>query len=173
MPWNSASQRLAVDQRSITRRAVLAVGASSGVVALSGCSTLSDAVGNLILKDVNVVNAADQSVAGTIEVTGPNGDTLRDERFDLVSQDKVDSGEEGNMAFYGDVLADGGEYTLSVTLDDGSGINGTTTAEGTVNVSEPDDEHVVALLGAGKADEPIVFTVVKKLSDLEEYDSDF
>lgn len=205
------------DRRTTTRRRFLALGTGGAVAALAGCSSVLDAVGSLVLQDVNVFNAADRRLAGSVEVTGPDGETVLDEDFDVApndagngtgsanatgggsagnatdgeatetaTDDSPSSDDAGNatadgvgtddedqsVAVYDDVFAGAGEYAVATELDDGSEIDGQSTAEGTVEVADPENEHVVVALDPDDADEAVVITVIEKLSDLENVETD-
>lgn len=167
----------------IGRRRFLAVGASAAGVALAGCSAVADLLAGMILEDVNVFNGTDRELSGSIEVLDPNGDVVLEETFDLPAGNDDDGDEGGNesddggepdeesMGIYGDVLTDSGEYTVAIELEETVG--GETGATETVEVSDPEEEHVMVFLGADDADESILIAVVESFSDLEEYDDEF
>jgi len=196
-------------ERRTTRRRFLALGTGGAVAALAGCSSLLDAVGSLVLQDVNVFNAADRRLSGSVEVAGPDRETLLDESFDVApngagdgtdaanatddsagngavtenvtdgdpaenaTADGVETGDEDHsVAAYDDVFAGAGEYAVAIELDDGSEIDGQSTAEGTVEVADPENEHVVVALDPEDADETVLMTVIEDLSDLEDVETD-
>lgn len=148
---------------------------------LAGCSSIVDFVGGLVLEDVNVFNTTEEQIAGAIEVTDPDGETVLDETFDLDpgsgGDDGTDSGgsdgenssdvsdDVESGAAFGDVLDATGEYTVAVDLDDSS-IDGESAAEESVEVTDPEEEHVVVALGAEDR-APIAVEVIEALSDLE------
>ncbi|MCU4926376.1 hypothetical protein OB905_10325 [Halobacteria archaeon AArc-dxtr1] len=156
---------------SLSRRRVLATSAGLATAALAGCSTVVDFLAGLVLDDVNVINGADEPVAGTIEVTDPAGERVLDETFDLEAGD--DDGDEDAQAIYDEVFTDAGEYTVHVELDDGDSIDGEEGTEETIDVDDPDDEHILVFLGSDEVEEAILVTTIEELSDLEEYADDF
>lgn len=178
-----------------TRRRFLALGTGGAVAALAGCNSVLDAVGSLVLQDVNVFNAADRRLGGSIEVSGPDGETVLDEDFDVAPNDAGDGADPSNatdgdpagngtadgvgtadedqsVAVYDDVFAGAGEYAVAIELDDGSEIDGESTAEGTVEVADPENEHVVVALDPEDTDEAVVMAVIENLSDLENVETD-
>ena len=167
MPSNG-SPRPSTAQPSIDRRQFLAVGAGVTSVALAGCATVADFLAGLVLEDVNVVNAADHEVAGSIDVTDPAGDLVLEEHFTLAPEDDSDDDDvdSESQGVYEDVFTDAGEYTVSVELDDE--VDGETEAEETVEVTDPEEEHVIVLIGTEDEDGPILVTVIEEFTDLEE-----
>lgn len=157
----------------IRRRGFLAAGATGLGVALAGCSAVADFLGGVFLKDVNVFNGTDSRLAGSIQVLDPNGDVVLEESFDIPSGEDSDDEEadEESMGIYEDVLTDAGEYTVSIELDDEVGGESETTE--TVEVTDPEEEHVMVFLGADEAADSIVIAVIDEFSDLEEYDDEF
>ena len=135
------------------------------VTAVAGCSAIADFIGDQVLEEVNVFNETSQAVSGSVTVTDPGGDTALDETFDVASSD---ADEESNIAAYGDVWGDTGEYEISVELD--TEIEGTTEASETVTIENTDDEMVGIALGNDEEDEVIAISVGESLSDFAEED---
>lgn len=164
---------------TIGRRRFLAAGASAAGVALAGCSAIADFLGGMFLEDVNVFNGTDRELSGSIEVLDPNGDVVLEESFDLPSSEgdgedggnESDGGDQESMGIYEDVLTDSGEYTVSIELD--REVGGESGATETVEVANPDEEHVTVFVGADEAGDSIVVAVIEEFSDLEEYDDEF
>jgi hypothetical protein len=218
------------DETVLSRRRVLAAGASAGAVALAGCSAIVDFLADFILKDVNIFNGTTRRVRGTITVSGPDGAMLLDKRFSIAAgseeepsnttdgngsggdqntstrghsgtdrpvplqdnetggsdpggtetdDNESDSNEtDGNgsvsndpdqsLAAYGDVLTSAGEYTVTLDLD--SAVNGQQSVERTVNVENPDNEHIMVFIGSDseQSEGPFLVTAIKDFSDLEE-----
>jgi hypothetical protein len=168
--------------RSITRRRALAVGVGAAATAVAGCSAIVGVISGLVLEEVNVFNMTATPLSGSVEVTGPGGDSILDSEFDLAPE-REEGGEnstasnsssgsnasEDTVATYADVLTETGEYTASVTLDGDAEIDGASSATGTVEITDLENERIAVLLGASKADEPITVTVIETLSDLDQY----
>jgi hypothetical protein len=163
--------------RLLNRRTFLTAGASAGAAALAGCSAIADFIAGFVLQDANVFNGTDQAVTGTIEVVDPNDETVLDEPFDLqAGTDNTDSGNGGDSnqqsaAVYDDVLTDNGDYDVSITLDEGSAIEGQAEAAETVEVTDTGNEHLFVFLGASESNEAITIGAVEGLSDIEELDN--
>lgn len=163
---------------TIGRRRFLAAGASAAGVALTGCSAIADFLGGMFLEDVNVFNGTDQKLSGSIDVLDPNGDIVLEEDFDLPSSEGEDGdgneseeADEESIGIYEDVLTDSGEYTVSIELD--REIGGESGATETVEVADPEEEHVMVFVGADDSGDSIVVAVIEEFSDLEEYDDEF
>ncbi|WP_394740175.1 hypothetical protein [Natronococcus roseus] len=164
----------------VSRRRYLAVGATVGTAAVAGCSTAVDFLAGLVLEDVNVLNGGEQGLAGSVEVTGPDGSLVLEDRFDLAPGGD-DAGEDA-QATYDDVLTDSGEYAVTLELDDEDGDKDALGDDGdedtlddrvledSVEVAEPDDEHVIVFFGADETDDAVAMTAIEKLSELEERD---
>ena len=111
----------------------------------------------------------DRIIEDSVEVAGPDGSLVLEDRFDLVPDDD-DAGEDA-QATYDGVLTDSGEYTVTIELDNGDeGALDDQVIEDSVEVAEPDDEHVIVFFGPAETDDAVAMTVVEKLSDLEERD---
>jgi len=165
--------------QQIDRRTVLATGAGLATAALAGCAQIADFLAGFVLKDVNVINGTDRPIAGSIEVTGPSGDVLLDETFDLeATQDgtgdgTTDGGDGGDQpdeaasGLYGGVFDGEGDYGVAVELESGTdfGVSGT---EETVAVDKPGDEHLFVFFASESGTDEIVVTVADGLSDLDE-----
>jgi hypothetical protein len=156
----------------LDRRTVLAAGLSAGTVALAGCSNVANFLGDLALSDLNLFNGTDRRLAGHATVTGPSGETVHDQDFELTAEGQSgqnnDGEDEANFEPYDDVLTDEGEYTVSLELADGESIDGVSQAEATVEVTDPDEEHIVVFLEPEERADAIYIDVIDKLTDLEE-----
>ena len=128
-----------------------------------------------IFKDVNVVNNANKPVSGAITVTDPNDETVLEETFDLVTKDETDTetpqtGTETESAAvrYGDVFTTTGDYTVSITLDEDSAVQGVREAEETVEVPDTDNTNVIVALGeTEESSEPINVAVIDTGGDTD------
>lgn len=164
-------------ERSIDRRTVLATGAGLATAGLAGCAQIADFLAGFVLKDVNVINGTEQAIAGSIEITGPSGDVVLEETFDLEAAEDdggtTDGGDGGNQpddaasGLYGGVFDGEGDYGVAVDLDEGTdfGVSGT---EETVTVDKPGDEHIFVFFGSESGADEILVTVADGLSDLED-----
>jgi hypothetical protein len=154
---------------SVSRRRYLAVGAIVGTTAVAGCSSAVDFLAGMVLEDVNVLNGGEQDLAGSVEVAGPDGSLVLEDRFDLVPDD--DGAGEDAQATYDGALTDSGEYTVTLELDNGNeDALDDRVIEDSVEVAEPDDEHVIVFFGPAETDDAVAMTVIEELSDLEERD---
>jgi len=165
--------------RSVGRRRVLAVGAGAVATAAAGCSAIVGFISGLVLEEVNVFNMTDSQLRGSVEVTGPAGDSILAEQFNLAPE-REEGGEnssgsnssnasEDTVATYADVLTESGEYTVSVELAGDAEIEGESSATGTVELTDLETERIAVLLGASKTEEPITITVIETLDDLDQY----
>jgi hypothetical protein len=152
---------------STTRRRFLAASGTALLTAAAGCSAVADFIGDQILEEVNVLNQMDQDVEGSVTVIDPAGDTALDETFDVPS--KEDPGE-GNVATYGDVWGDAGDYEISIELTNAE-VDGTSRASKTVTIDDTDEDRVGIAPGPNETDEPIPIRVGESLSDFGQTES--
>ena len=128
-----------------------------------------NSVAEAILKDVNVINGTETERSGTVTVSGPAGETLLSSEFTVAPQDSESGdGETSSTPTYGDVFTESGEYTVAVSLDSDSAIDGTTDAEETVTVDDPENQHIIVGIGADESDVPIEILVIDEFSELAE-----
>ncbi|MEA1930456.1 MAG: hypothetical protein U9O06_02785 [Euryarchaeota archaeon] len=170
----------------LSRRRLLAAGASVAVVGAAGCAQVANYIAGLVLEDVNLFNQTDRQLTGTISVTDPAAETVLDESFEIQpetddegeangSEDGGEANEsEGTVdeesgATYADVLTGAGEYTVSATLDDDSAIEGETTAERSVDVADPAAEHIVVVFGADDFDGVMGAFAIEEFTDIGEH----
>ncbi|MFB6229505.1 MAG: hypothetical protein ABEH88_13330 [Halobacteriales archaeon] len=152
---------------STTRRRFLAASGTALLTAVAGCSAVADFVGDMVLKEVNVLNQLNRKVEGSVTVTDPAGDTALDETFDVPSNDEDG---EGNTATYGDVWGDTGDYEISVELTN-TEIEGVSQASRMVRIDDTDEDMVAILPNSDKVDEPIAIRVGQSLSDFGQTES--
>jgi hypothetical protein len=176
---DTARSTLRGSARQIDRRTVLATGAGLATTALAGCAQIADFLAGFVLKDVNVINGTERPIAGSIEVTGPGGDVVLDETFDLEATeqnggttnggttDGNDQPDDAASGLYGGVFDGEGDYAVVVELESGTDFGASGTEE-TVTVNNPGDEHVFVFFGAESGTDEIVVTVADGLSDLED-----
>ncbi|MDG5821204.1 hypothetical protein [Natronococcus sp. A-GB7] len=151
---------------SVSRRRYLAVGATVGATAVAGCSSAVDFLAGMALEDVNVLNGGEQDLTGSVEVAGPDGSLVLEDRFALAPDD---DDTEDAQATYDGVLTDSGEYTVTLELDNGDeDALDDQVIENSVEVAEPDEEHVIVFFGPAETDDAVAMTVIEELSDLEE-----
>jgi len=154
---------------TLDRRTFLAAGLSAGTVALAGCSNVVNFFGDIALSDLNLFNGTDRRLAGHARVTDPSGETVHDQDFELTAEGQSNDGEdEANFEPYDDVLTDEGEYTVAIELADGESIDGVSQAESSVEVTDPDEEHIVVFLGSEERNEAIYVDVIEQLTDLDD-----
>jgi|GEM_PF-573551 len=164
IPADSSSPRTAADSTLVSRRAVLATGGTALAATLAGCSGVLDFVGDQVLGQVNVFNGTDRRIAGSIAVSGPDGDSRLDETFELISS-QTDSGDGQSATVYDDVWDGAAAYEVDVELD-GSEVEGVSEATETVEIDSPDEERLAVVVGAADTDDPIAFRVGENFSDL-------
>ncbi|AGB15212.1 hypothetical protein Halru_0579 [Halovivax ruber XH-70] len=154
----SIGSDLAPVRGAVSRRRVLAMGTGALAVATAGCTRLSELVVDRIVGDVNVFNTTDEPVTGSLTLTDPSGETLLDTELDLTP--------DGDDGIYEDTLTTAGTYAISVLFetDDGSASGGDSR---TIEVSDPDEEHVVVFLGQTYTDQPVTIEVVEDFAELE------
>lgn len=155
--------------KQLGRRRLLAAGATAAVVGVAGCAQVANYIGGLVLDDVNLFNETDRRLTGSITVNDPNDAAVLDESFEIKPDDEDDEDDEESGATYGDVLTDPGEYTVGVELDDDSAVDGATDTEATVDVSDPDEEHIVVVFGADDLDEAIGVIVIEEITDIADH----
>lgn len=168
------------DHRGRSRRAFVAACAVGTTGSLAGCMDLLSAVAQeLIFEDVMVYNTTDEELAGTIEVVDPNDETVVDDRFEVDpvpededhdpdTQSDEPTGSESE-AFFEDVFTDDGPYTVSITLDEGSEIDGERTTEQTVEVTDLSLDYIIVVLGGPDESEPIDVAVIQTIEDMEAF----
>jgi len=137
-----------------SRRRFLAGASTAAVTAVAGCSGILESAVSSIFEDVNVVNATQQTITGSITVTDPDDETVLEETFELrpdettetvTTETGTDTG--ASAVRYGEVFTTTGEYTLVVTLDEESAIDGVTEGERTVEVPDTENTNVIVTLG--------------------------
>ena len=149
------------------RRRLLVVGGTLATAGLAGCMGALDSVAEAILKDVNIINGTQAERSGSITVVGPAGETLLSEEFTVAPENNEGTeGETPSTPTFEDVSAGSGEYTVTVSLDSNSAIDGTTDAGATVTVDDPENQHIIVALGAGESDRKIQILVIEDFSDL-------
>ena len=148
-----------------SRRQFLAASGTAVLTTVAGCSRLANFIADQILEDVNVFNETAQQRSGSIKITGPAGDTVLDDSFDLSSSESEDN-DNDSTAVFADVWTEAGSYDATLELD--TDIDGRSQATDTVTISDPDEEMLAVVLGAESIDEPIGFRVGEDLSGLQE-----
>jgi len=157
MPSSAPSKRSTTSRRSF----LVATGVATAT-ALTGCTGLLDFVGNRILGHVNVFNGTDQRVSGSVTVSGPDGETLLDETFELVSSN-TESNDGQSSAVFDDVWAGTGSYEASVELDDVT-IDGESQATETVEITDTDEQMLAVVVGGPETEKPFAFRVATNFS---------
>ena len=147
---------------SVTRRRALAIGASAAIASTAGCSTVLNAIGNQVFEEVNLLNQLSQEVSGSIEVVGPEGETVLDTSFDVPS---TESDGESNIVAYADVWTTTGEYHVDLELTD-TVIAGTSQLNQRFSITNTEEEIVAISIGSGDESEPIALRVGESFSDL-------
>ncbi|MEZ3144094.1 hypothetical protein [Halobaculum sp. MBLA0143] len=154
--------------RERSRRRFLAGASTATVAALAGCSGILNSAVSSIFEDVNVVNNAGEPISGTITVTDPNDETVLEETFDLVSEDGAETETESGAVRYDDVFTTTGSYTVSITLDEDSAVQGVRESEETVEVADTDNTNVIVAIGeTEEASGPINVAVIDTDGDTD------
>ena len=147
-----------------SRRQLLAAGGTAVLTTVAGCSRLANFIADQVLEDVNVFNETAQRQSGTIQVTGPAGESVLDDSFDLSPSESEDD-DNDSTAVFADVWTETGSYTASLTLD--GDVDGQSEATETVTIRDPDDEMLAVVLGEESIDEPIGFRVAEDLTGFQ------
>ncbi len=100
---------------------------------------------------VNVANGTDRAVAGTVALTDPSGREVLADSFRLEPDE--DGGVQVNLtvddapalATYDAAFRAAGRYSVSLELDEP--IDGSQTVEETVEITAPDQQRVLVVLG--------------------------
>jgi len=157
-------------RQQLSRRRLLAAGTTVATVGLAGCTRAMNYIAGLALDDVNLFNETDQRLIGSVAVTDPAGEAVLGEEFEIEpDDDEDDEVDEDSGAAYGDVFTEAGEYTVSVVLDDDSAVDGTTEAQDSVEVTDPDEEHIIVVFGADDLDDPISILVIEEFTDMGDH----
>ena len=145
----------------VTRRRALAIGGSTVLASMAGCSTVLNAIGDQVLEQVNILNQLSQEVSGTIEVTDPAGETVLDTEFDVPS---TESDGNSNIVAYADVWTGTGSYQAEMELTD-TQVGGVSQIRQQVQISNTEEEMVAISIGSGDESEPIAVRVGESFSD--------
>ncbi len=146
----------------VSRRNFLAAGAAVATAAVAGCTESTvNWFADKVFEEVNVMNGYEDSVTGSITVTGPSGETRLDDEFDVAVGQEYNG--EGDSPVFEDVWAGEGSYDVTVEFDDP--VEDVTEASETVSVSDPDDEMLVVAIAFDDVDETVAFRVGDSLTD--------
>lgn len=182
-PSTSGIERQSADSATFqSRRRFLAVTVAAGSTALAGCANAVDYLAGFVLDDINLFNATDRTLSGEITVTGPDGSTALSESFEVEPDDDEDGdvdNEDGDVddeddvesdsgAVFEDVIGDAGAYRVAVDLAADSAIDGETEGEHSVSVTDPEEEHIVVVLGAAEIGGPVDAFVIEEFTDIQE-----
>lgn len=155
---------------SLSRRRLIAATTAVGSTVLAGCSAAVDYLAGFILDDVNLFNATDRTLSGEIRVTDPDGATVLSEQFEVEpEEDDDDDANSDSGAVFEDVIGDSGEYHITVDLNEGNTIDGETDTERTVSVTDPEEEHIVVVLGAAETDVPVDAFVIEEFTEMQDH----
>lgn len=130
----------------------------SGLV-LGGCddtmfrNIVYDIFSGVGFEDLNIVNGTTEEVSGSFVVARLDGEQMFEKQF------RVKPGETGpqlNLSVeddravttYGGVFSEAGSYDISATLD--NPIGGSTALRDTVEITKPDEQHVLVVLDASE-----------------------
>jgi len=147
-----------------SRRQFLAASGTAVLTTVAGCSRLANFIADQILEDVNVFNETAQQHSGSIKVTGPAGETVLDDSFDLSSSES-ENDDNDSTAVFADVWTEAGSYDATLELD--TDIDGRSQATDTVTITAPDEEMLAVVLGVESMEESIGFRVGEDLSGFQ------
>ncbi|MBP1922926.1 hypothetical protein J2751_001942 [Halorubrum alkaliphilum] len=169
-PENSTETPIPSRNPTPSRRRLLAAGAAAASVGLAGCAdTIGNLIAEFVLDDVNLLNETDRVLTGSITVTDPDGETVLDESFDLEpAADEDEETNEESQAVYSDLFETAGEYGFTVELADDE-IDGETGAELVGEISDPDEEHAVVVMGADEFTAAFELFVIEEFTDLGDH----
>lgn len=147
-----------------TRRSFLA-GVTTAMLGLTaGCSQLVNAIADRALGDVNLFNETERDLEGTIDVTGPDGEMLLSETFELAAQ-TGDEPTEGASTAHEDVWQGAGDHEVAVELAEGQSVRGESSASETVTIDAPDEDMLAVAFGAPDLEAGIYVTAGESLTD--------
>ncbi|MEZ3170105.1 hypothetical protein ABNG03_05640 [Halorubrum sp. RMP-47] len=149
---------------SVTRRRAIAIGASAALASTAGCSAVLDAVGNQMLKEVNLLNQLNHEVTGSIKIEAHDGKLVLDDSFDVPT---TESGGESNTVSYADVWTTTGEYHANLELAN-TKIAGTSVLSRRFDIVNHEEEIVAISIGSSDEDEPIALRIGESFSDLSD-----
>jgi len=150
------------NRKRVSRRGFLAAGAAVATAAVAGCTEGTvNWFADRVFEEVNVMNGHENSVTGSITVTGPDGESRLDDEFDAATEQEYNG--EGDSPVFGDVWAGEGSYDVTVAFDDP--VEDVTEASETVSISDPDNEMLVVAIAFDDVDETVAFRVGDSLTD--------
>lgn len=156
----------------VSRRHMIGGIAAAGAVGLSGCSSIVDWIADQILEDVNLLNTTDQERSGSIEIIDPDDETVLDESFELPEaeddDDDDDEAEFEDQGVFADVWTTDGDYDVTVELAEGSEIDDVGSAEETVTIEDPDDDHLFVFFVDEDDEDPIQMGVADSFTDIDD-----
>ncbi|WP_248648676.1 hypothetical protein [Halorubrum ezzemoulense] len=136
---------------STYRRRFLACGGVALIAGTAGCTGIVDSLADLALGDVNLFNETDNNLTGTVTITDSADETVFSESFDLPpasdDEDAAEEDTEDGMTAYEDVWTDSGTYEASVQLDDGSEVQGESTASTSISIDSGYDKSLPVRYG--------------------------
>lgn len=148
----------------LRRRDVLAVGSATLALAFAGCTRVSEFVAEYYTGEINLFNTVERRITGSLAVAAPDGTMILDDEFDLAPGSG--NAEEGEpAAIYDDVLTTAGSYQVQITAD---GSEASEHHSRRLQITAPDDEKIVVLLGGEFTGEFITMTVVEDFAELED-----
>jgi hypothetical protein len=155
------------DDRShrLTRRETLVGGTCVLAGALAGCTRVSEFITDRFTGELNLFNTVDERLTGSLELVAPEGQTLLDEQLDLGPSSGGDEREPS--AVYEGVLQTAGPHQLTVEVDATSEHPASRTP-GTYEVTDPDDQKFVVLLGGTFTTEFIFVSVIEDFAELDD-----
>lgn len=126
-----------------------------GGLVIVGCGddALEGVLDNILsrtgFEKVNVANATNRTVSGTLTVTGPDGVNVLTEAFQLGPSENglqfnLSVEDDSAFASYDAVFSASGRYDVSVTLDEQ--IGGVDTRETSVEMTSPTEQRLLVAL---------------------------
>ena len=161
-------------QTSLSRRRVLIGGSTVlGTASLGGCTEIFEFFEDFVLDDVIVFNETGDARSGEIMIENADGEAIIDDPlvFDFDGVEDEDEDESGEI--FEDVWEEDGEYTITVTLDEGSELNDTSEVEKEIELTDIEEEHLAILLfdqdtveGEEEVDSVVETLVIESLVDI-------
>lgn len=149
---------------SVSRRTLLTGLVGTGMLSTAGCSTLLNRVADAALGEVNIFNETARPLAGTVEITGPEGDRSLSAEFDLTAKTPDEPTAEATAGF-DEVWGAAGAHAVRVSLADGLTVRGESRTSRTVTIDQPDEQMLAIAFGADDVPEGIYFAVATEFTE--------
>ncbi|MFC7071678.1 hypothetical protein ACFQJ7_09535 [Halovenus rubra] len=152
-------------QRSLERRTLLAVGATTLLTSITGCTRISEFVADYVVGDVNLFNLSEDRLTGSLEFIGPNGEELLAESLDLDPDADVEKRKP--TVIYEDVLNSTGPHRINLETD-GPSDRANISVSDILRVTDPGEEKVVVFFGNKVGNEFLTLSLIEDFAELED-----